>query len=247
MKNVTRPSYWTSLYNDYHDSRLRDLADCAPVLKRVRKLDPGFIDTRELFSDDGSCLDAICEHHDIALVMKHRGEYRRLFEKSAHIRRRLVDLDIPSSPEEGDFIMPCTTLQKHHFQVVLTGVNNVQELSNCIHANNWSFRCLTIWRPLKSEEDVVLFKQILRTHPNTHYEVRASDTGILRLLLDHDDDHLLSGVTVHFLDYKMLVCERNNRTRGLSVACEPRYLHHMSALDLSSLNRLVLSLGYDEK
>lgn len=75
-----------TLYNDYHDSRLRDLADCAPVLKRVRRLDPGFIDTRELFSDDGSCLDAICENHDIALVMKHRGEYRRLFEKSAHIR-----------------------------------------------------------------------------------------------------------------------------------------------------------------
>lgn len=221
------------------------LAAYTPILKRLRKLDPEVIFPGGLESEQAvSCLDAICEQYDFALVMEGASDCCKLCDGRAHILRRLVKLHV-SDPQTDDLIWLDRTLQEHHFEVSLEAAVDLQILKNCIHPH-WSIHHVDILRPLESQGDANLFKQILREHPKMQYRIEVSHAGIMNILLDNDDDLPLE-IYVSFIHYdNMLTCKSDNRSRGLSVKCESHHLHHMSALDLSSRRWLKLILTDNE-
>lgn len=215
---------------------IRHLDRFPPILERLVKLTATIAKEGEF-----AFLNMICKSlkFDLVLHIEHEWQLLRSFTL---IPQHVVGLG-GRLPTKDDLSWLQDKVGKQNgfpLALELEDVDNVRDLSD-LASSTWILSRLTILKPLREEEDILLFKHICRKHPPALYEVKLEPRGLLELLLRN----FPTGIRVSLPGEGPIICEASYK-QGLEIKCEEHgYLSCLRNVDLSSLRVLDLNLVAD--
>lgn len=233
------------------DVLLQNILDSRPILKHLAKLTATVHDEQSF-----RALDAVCKDYkfDMALAIS---DGCRLLSTCSHVPSSLVDLQM-LSPTADELLWVEQIGNQQSLTISINGVSDIQTVSNLTNSR-LVLRNLDMQKPLRSERDVFLFKQICKAHPNMVFSIlleRADPVKYLRDLpmgmdvnLDSTPIYCRAWAISHPPDaddddchYRAVRWQPTHAQQNLVISTYADRLLYLKDLDLSRTSQICLRL-----